>query len=169
MNLKLIQFIYLFFSISFFILSYRGAISSTTTFSKIYEKILKTLKNIETFYIRYVSSINNCFSSYFSAKKYRECTYWAVINRALTHTYPYSPVPTHTQPKKGQTHPHPATPGQEKVTPIHTQPKKGHAHPHPPTISQKRSYPPKFRRKSMGKKLFHYPLLHQIYHKLKKS
>ena len=64
----------------------------------------------------------------------------AVVNRALTHTHLHSPIPTHTQPKKGHTHPLPATPGQEKVTLTHThphldkkghtQPKEGHTHPH---------------------------------------
>ena len=52
-------------------------------------------------------------------------------------------------------HPNPPTPSRKKVTPTHTLPKKN-------------SCPPNSNRKSMEKKVSHYPLGNQIYQKLKK-
>ena len=84
----------------------------------------------------------------------------------LTHTHPNAAkknaTPTHTQPKKGHTHPHLAKKRPHPPTPSL---KKGHPHPHP---AKKWSYPPKSSRKAMEKKIFHYPLVNQIYQKLKK-
>ena len=71
----------------------------------------------------------------------------------------HSPTPTHTRPKKGDTHPKRVPPAQKrsyspassqkKVIPTNTHPhpaKKGHTHSHPPTPSQKKchkhSHPP---------------------------
>ena len=91
--------------------------------------------------------------------------FWAIINHALTHTYPHPPTPTHTQPikshtnphppypaKKGHTHPHTPTPSKKRshsptpsiknITFTHTQPKNGRTYPNPPIPSQKRSHFP---------------------------
>ena len=89
----------------------------------------------------------------------------AVINHALIHTPPPPPhqtptpsqkkvIPTHTQPKKGDT-PSP-----------HTKPRKDHTHPH---LVKKRRYLPKFSCKCRENKISHYPLGNQICQKLKKS
>ena len=95
---------------------------------------------------------------------------WGVI---INHAH--SSTPTHTQPKKGHNHPHPAkkghthscplTPSQKKITPnqkrshsstpTHTQPKKSDAHPHLPTCSQKKVILTYTSCKSMEKKIIH--------------
>ena len=120
-----------------------------------------------------------------SVSSYQTETKWVIMSRALTHIHTdphpakkrsHSPTLTHTQPKKGHTHPHlakkninhphpakkrshPPTPSEKKFIPTHTCP-------HPAKI---RSFTPKFCRKSMEEKIFHYPLVNQIYQKLKKS
>ena len=85
-------------------------------------------------------------------------------------------TPTHTQTKKSHTYPHPPTPSQIKITlththphptrkrsypptPTHTQTKKGQINPHP---AKKGHYPPKSSRKSIVKKIFHYPNLNKF-------
>ena len=100
----------------------------------------------------------------------------------LTHIQPKKMVHTPTPSQKKVTltynHPYPASKRSHSPTTIHTQPKKG---PHSFTPSQKksyspnhylpkkRSYPPESSRISMDQKVFHYPLVNQIYQKLHKS
>ena len=128
---------------------------------------------------------------------YKPCTHPNPPTSTQNRLHPPTPSQekitlTHIQPKKCHTHPHPAKKRSHSPTTIHTQPEKGHTHLQPSIPSQKkvhihshlakkrsyspnhylpkkRSYPPKSSRISMDQKIFHYPLVNQIYQKLHKS
>ena len=83
------------------------------------------------------------------------------------------PTPTHTQTKKGHTYSHPPTPSQIKITLTHTHPHPTRKRSYPPTPRLKKvrlihtqlkkgHYPPKSSRKSIVKKIFHYPNLNKF-------
>ena len=98
--------------------------------SKGYEVLPTRLFFVKRYSVSWVFSID----LYVSLMKLFVVTrpyFWAIINHALTHTYPHPPTPTHTQPIKSHTNPHPPYPA-----------KKGHTHPHTPTPSKKRSHSP---------------------------
>ena len=99
------------------------------------------------------------------------------------HTNSNPPKPSQKKVTITDVHPHPA---EKQVTPthtyLHTTIKKvilTHTHPHPvkkvipththPHSDKKMSCPPKSSLKSMEKKIFHNPLVNQIYQNLKKS
>ena len=115
---------------------------------------------------RFLKNIHQKWKYYRGRKKNFE-RFWAVINRALTHTHPHPAKKRSHRPTPIQKRSHPPTPSQKKVTPTHTQSKKkGYTHPH---LVKKRTFPPKFSRKCREKKIFHYQLGNRICQKLKKS